>query len=268
MDLDKILEQIQTEVSILRQTVSDLNSNLAQKDEVVRELSKSVSDLQTSSAFFRGRISPGFGKTALSIKAEEDIQLGPFFLDSLERYSAGTLTELFGFMVVGRENPDTDNRFPGSQLTLNHQLSTDGTNNRTFFWGSRAPFFSSNTGNKSVSSAGTTLTDTAQNFVANELAGAYINIYDTAGAFQFTRQIASNTATVITIDGTWPASVTGNYIITMPIYLGAADYPWRQLYAGGEDVSSGGTGARRSCYSKHRNLVLKNERLYIDDTIR
>lgn len=135
-----------------------------------------------------------------------------------------------------------------SQIFLQHQNGTYGDTNQTFLFGFRPPLFTNFTDTSGITatSGASTLTDSTQNWTTNELAGAQLLVYSSAGAFQYSRQIASNTATVITIDGTFPATVSNaKYTVLMPVYLGAADYPWRQGYFGGQDVSSGGTGAQR-----------------------
>lgn len=135
-----------------------------------------------------------------------------------------------------------------SQIFLQHQNGTYGGTNQTFLFGYRPPLFLNFTDTSGITatSGASTLTDSTQNWTTNELAGAQLLVYSSAGAFQYSRQIASNTATVITIDGTFPATVSNSkYTVLMPVYLGAADYPWRQGYFGGQDVSSGGTGAQR-----------------------
>lgn len=135
------------------------------------------------------------------------------------------------------------------ESSLNTQVYLENDSNtidlNSFFYGYRKPLYKPKTGTTiSVTSAGNTMTDSQKNWVTNELSGAYVNITNSLGVFQFTRQISSNTSTQITIDGTWPSSVAGGtYFIFMPIYLGSADYPWRQIYAGGTDVSSGGDGS-------------------------
>lgn len=181
----------------------------------------------------------------------------------------GYLLESFGFSnvtiagTVGRDATDRVYRAAVSvgEETMQQQGSASGSKNtqiyledqadsstfNSFLYGYRKPLYTVNEGSTvSVTSGASTMTDSDKDWDTNELAGAMINIYDSGGALQFSRQIASNTGTVVTIDGTWPATVnSGSYVVLMPIYLGAAEYPWRQGYFGGDDVSSGGTGAQR-----------------------
>lgn len=94
--------------------------------------------------------------------------------------------------------------------------------------------------NTSISTTlgGTTVTIAGYGFATDELAGAYINIYD-AGTLIETQTIASNTATVITISGTWLASTTGTFKIYNPVFLGRTDTIWHRVYVE-EGTSVGG----------------------------
>ncbi len=155
----------------------------------------------------------------------------------------------YGFLTLGESTSGSgllDKLGNSTQISVQHQSGTNTSTNQTFYYGFRYPVFSGNLTNPiNITSGDSTLTQSQFQFVVNELAGAHINIYNSAGTFQYVRQIASNTATVITIDGTFPSSVAGGYfLVLMPIYFGASDFPWRQGYFGGEDVSSGGTGAQ------------------------
>lgn len=97
--------------------------------------------------------------------------------------------------------------------------------------------------NKSVTSGGNTITDTSFDWITDQLVGMYINIYDGTGDLKFTRQISSNTSSVITITGTWPSSVSGGiYFVFTPLYFGQSDLPYRRLYTGegtGEGIRFG-----------------------------
>lgn len=181
---------------------------------------------------------------------QQDIQIGCAFIDSIESVGSnsslspglgGTPTDYLGYFVAGKENPETNNNFPSTQIILDYGASTNGSTNWSFLFGQRPPLF---TGTSGVSSAGTLMTDMGQNWAVNSLAGAYVNFYDSSGNFQ-TRQIASNTANTLTLDTAWAITVaSGFYAIWMPVFLGAADWPWRQGYFLGEDVSAAGDGSR------------------------
>lgn len=161
---------------------------------------------------------------------------------------SATNRRFLAFMSAGPETVDNQGSAESSsnsQIYLEDQQ--DSATLDSFFYGYRKPLHVPKTGlTFTVTSAGTTLTDSSKAWTTNELSGANVNIYNSSGVFQFSRQIASNTATVITIDGTWPATVSGGtYLVYMPLYLGSAGNPFRQVYAGGTDVSSGGDGSVR-----------------------
>lgn len=117
----------------------------------------------------------------------------------------------------------------GAQINIDNRYF-DRTNYQTFFYGFRAPSASSTTGR--ITNAGSVLTDVNKSFAVNELAGAILNVYSDAnsGAGE-SYLIASNTATTITISGTFAGS-TGeySYSVIRTIYFGSAQFPWRRLY--------------------------------------
>lgn len=140
------------------------------------------------------------------------------------------------FIAVGE---DKGLSVSDAQESINSQLvlSQYGNGSGTFFYSASNPQYTNK--GKSVSSGGSTLTDTNFNWSINVLAGAYVNIYDSVGSFQFTRQISSNTSSVITITGTWPSTVSNcTYSVFLPTYLGSADNPWKRGYVG-EGTSEG-----------------------------
>lgn len=135
-----------------------------------------------------------------------------------------------------------------SQLTLENQPTTTGSTNQSFFYGFRAPLYT-NTG-VSITSSESTLSDTKFQWDTNELQGAYVTVLDSSGVLQDSFEISSNTATEITVDGTWGFTDSDStYTVFMPVYLGSADYPWRRLYAG-EDMRLG-FGASNSTDVQH-----------------
>ena len=124
-----------------------------------------------------------------------------------------------------------------TELILENHNGTTGSTNQSFFWSIRPPLYFAGSG-ISITSGGSTLTDSTMNWTTNILAGAYINVYDSSGNL-YTHKIASNTATVITITDTWAfTDANSSYLVLMPVYLGAADYPWRRLYVA-EDIRIG-----------------------------
>lgn len=92
----------------------------------------------------------------------------------------------------------------------------------------------------STTAGGTTTTITGYSFDTDSLAGAFIVIINkTTGAVIEQRTITSNTATVITISGTWGSSSTGEkFRIYRPVGLGDQEVNYRILYLG-EGTSAG-----------------------------
>lgn len=106
----------------------------------------------------------------------------------------------------------------------------------------RPPDFGYIDGTKiSTTLGGNTVTAPGGGFVTDSLIGALINIFDSSGTFIETQKIASNTATVITINGTWLATTTnGTLFIFTTVYLGIFNTPFQTLY-----IQEGATGGIR-----------------------
>jgi hypothetical protein len=123
------------------------------------------------------------------------------------------------------------------QIDYLHQLNSA----LSFIIGRRTPVVSSGVNGQkvSISSAGNTVTINGFNFTTNELSNALINIYNSSGAYVCTRTISSNTATVVTISGTWGSTVSNaTFDIFRPVYVGAAEYIWQRFYA--QEGTAGG----------------------------
>lgn len=118
-----------------------------------------------------------------------------------------------------------------AQLRLIH-LSLDTTHHPpyAFLNAQRTPIVLS-TG--SITNGGNTLTDTKQNFATNELIGLILLLENSSGDILEAYTISSNTATTITINGTWTSATgTYNYYVFCPVFLGSADSPWGRAYFG------------------------------------
>lgn len=142
-------------------------------------------------------------------------------------------------LSVGPDNTQTGvvNKADIMQVDYLHQLDTA----LSFMIGRRTPIVTSNlTGSTiSVTVGGNTVTINGFAFATNELAGALINIYNSSGTFVECKTIASNTATVVTITGTWGASTSGGrFDIYNPVYAGAAEYIWQRFYT--QEGTAGG----------------------------
>jgi hypothetical protein len=114
----------------------------------------------------------------------------------------------------------------------------------------------------STTSGGNTVTINGYNFIEDELADALINIYNSSGTLIETRVIASNTATAITITGTWGASTSSaTFNIYKPVYLGSADWQFQRAYVG-----EGTAGGLRFGVGVTDGALDQNGLLYMDAT--
>lgn len=168
--------------------------------------------------------------TAVNLTTETPIKLGSGGMVAYARGDIGSSAEQQTVgIVAGRDifGETIGTTTKNLQLTLQH--NTQGLD---FMFAFKPPVYGSKTGNTiSVTASGTIVTVSDYTFETNELAGAYINIYDSSGNFIETQTIASNTSKVITISSTWRATTNGGvYLIYKTVYLGAADYPWQRGY--------------------------------------
>jgi len=152
-------------------------------------------------------------------------------------------------IIGGKNNNDINtpnDELNLSQIILQHQTNSTQTPPFSFLFAQRTPL-DSNT-EISITNGGNTLTDSLKSWDTNSLAGCYVLIYTTAGVFQEARPILSNTATQITISGTWGVATDDyNYFIFATVFLGAADFPYRRLYVASDSwVNSGSIDAENS----------------------
>lgn len=127
-----------------------------------------------------------------------------------------------------------------AQSTINSTIQLQNQTNDSFFYGVGHEWTNANI---TVTAAGATLTDATFNWTVNALAGMYVNILTSDSLLVETQKIASNTASVITITGTWANTTSGAiYEVFTPCYLGSAQHPWRRVYTGegtGEGIRFG-----------------------------
>jgi hypothetical protein len=205
----------------------------------ILELESKIKTLEANYAKHQHDSLDGTNTLKKSIKLEKDQELRTGFSTQMTLDDGVTSGQMDYGLSVGPDDGRTGlvNKADLLQIDYLHQLSTA----LSFMIGRRTPVVSSSlTGSKfSVSSGGNTITIKGFNFETNELAGALINIFNSAGTFVECKTIASNTATVVTITGTWGATTNnGIFDIYNPVYMGAAQYIWQRFYT--QEGTAGG----------------------------
>lgn len=222
----------------LENTVNELTTKLDEQSSMLEEF---VDNYQQHSHI----------GTDGSIKLSQDIRLNPQALLEIGNShwsnaitDHGESSEVYRSICgVGLLTGGTHSS-AATEVFLEHGTQT----NNTFYWGFRPPIY---IGTASITSGGSTLTDIKWKWTTNELAGAYLNVYD--GSALYTHLIASNTATVITISDTFTfTNADSYYLVSMPIYFGSADYPWRRLYTATDiRFGIGASAGTKVCFIKH-----------------
>lgn len=178
--------------------------------------------------------------SAVNLRAGTPVLLGLGGIVSLSNNvaSGSTGEQIQTSIAAGKDiNGTVGNTSKNLILNLLHQ--PQNASNQSFITAYRPPLYSNIPGTTiSTTSGGNTVTTVGYGFTTNALAGALINIYDSSANLIETQTIASNTATVITITGTWVASTSGGtLLILVPVFFGSAEAPWQRLY------TQEGTGA-------------------------
>lgn len=216
--------------------------------------------------------SNSFFQNSIKLNAGSKFQTGNF---SIEEYTyknnSGTPINISALVLGSQANGSgtvTSVR-DGSQLTTQHQPSTNGSTNQTFHYGYRSPVFLGDKATGSITSGGSVLNQSDFNWTINELVGAHVLVYDpsTSNSQFDVFSIASNTADTITITGSWTfTSPNSIFIIYVPVYLGSAEYPWRRVYVtdgsgGGIRFGSGDTagGQNALLYTDGTNLKFRKK---------
>jgi hypothetical protein len=188
-------------------------------------------------------------RKAIKLDVDQSLVVGLGGMITQLILNAGTASEQIGYSItVGKGNLNSgdslSNKVDAIQLNFLHLPNST----QSFINAYRTPLVTPFSGATiSPVSGGNTVTLNGYNFTTNELAGALIDVFSSAGTFIETKTIASNTATVITITGTWGSTVTdGTFQIYNPVYLGSADSIFQRLYiqegtAGGVRIGGGPT---------------------------
>lgn len=212
---------------------------MTDSENKIKQLEERIYKLEYSLKTHQHTLADGtsYLRKSLVLDADQNIVIGNTQYESRKANYNGTDDVFYQFMTAG---PDTGqvglvNYSNNIQFNLEHT-----PNNLSFMYVVRSPLVSS-FGNTEIdtTAGGNTTTIVGFNFETNELAGALIDIYESDGTFLETQVIASNTATVITITGTWINSVNnGEFTIFKPVYLGSADFPFQRGYV--EEGIAGG----------------------------
>lgn len=151
----------------------------------------------------------------------------------------GTANEFYGLSIS--EGPDSVTqgvlyKSQNLQMDFLHYPNTD----TSFVQLSRKPLVACNQGTTvSVSSGGSSVTIDGYAFATNELAGGVIWIQDSGGNYLEAHLIASNTATSVTITGTWANTASGcTFGIYRPVYFGTAETILQRIYV--QESTAGG----------------------------
>lgn len=173
------------------------------------------------------------------LDADQSGTIGDSQFQTFRLYNTTDGINFFLAMSLGSDTtPGITKKTPNMQLEMNH--IPDQASLFSFLTAQREPLVASYENTSiSTTAGGNTVTITGFNFTTNELAGAYINIYNSSSDLVETQTIASNTSTVITISGTWLASTTGIFKIYTPVFLGRTDTIFRRVYVE-EGTASGG----------------------------
>lgn len=222
------------------QEIEQLNNEVKRLQKIIEDISSSVNTLngKVNTHQHLGIDGTEQLNNSLKLKDESFITIGGSGIAARTNDNVKYFYISAGFDKNQGFSTTTEN----TQLNIEHQEATTGSTNQTFFYGFRPPVYTTN-GVVSITSGTATLTDSTKSWDTDELAGAYVNIYDSNNTLKDVRVISSNTSTQITVSTNWTfTDASSKYIVFVPVYLGSADYPWRRVYTGegaGEGVRFG-----------------------------
>jgi len=199
----------------------------------------------------------------IELKEDKRMSVGRMYLgnSNINVGLANEINRLRAAAGIGSD-PGYAHKSINSELILEHQKATA----LSFFYGFRPPLYTGPEAGDTigVTNGGNTITDGKKTFTTNALAGAYISILGAGSGTLETHLIASNTATVITIATTWVITENVGYTVFVPMYLGAANYPWQRVYLMGDlRFGSGASAGANVIYIKYgagdpENVVTAN----------
>lgn len=182
--------------------------------------------------------SPLISEISLSAGTPIKFGLGAMISTSNKEAIGSTSEQIQTSIASGKDIGGTIG-YTSNNLQLNLLHQPQNSSNQSFITAFRPPYYITIPGTTiSVTAAGNTVTTSGYGFDTNVLTNSLINIYDSTGALVETQTIASNTATVITISGTWVNTTNnGIFLIYQPVFFGSADTIYQRFY------TQEGTGA-------------------------
>jgi hypothetical protein len=250
-DIDTTQEETLDDISIegLQNQVKDLSQKLADLYRIVQEHNHT------------GKDGTGVLENGLNLRPSEKIQMGNFRLEETTNLPSGSVKES-GYLIVGKDKDDFVNS-DNMNVVFDNISSTNanGGARQSFIMAQRYPLIIGY--HASVTSGASTLATNEHDFEDDSLVGAQLWVSTAGGASFESRMITANIGNTITVEGTW-GSTRSNvaWTVFMPVYLGAANFSWRQVYIGGDDVSSGGTGAQRRAIKLGHNATTDSQGIY------
>lgn len=247
-------EQLQKKVAELENKLKTLEANLNTK----------VTSLETNYAKHQHDSLDGTNTLRKNIKLDQDqyLQVGLGGQGTGQINNNGLANEQIQYAIsVGKD--DGRSGFVAKADVLQMDFLHQPRASTSFITARRTPLISPvGSTSISVTSGNNTVTIAGYDFIKDELAGGIINIYNSSGVLIEGRIIASNTATVITISGTWGASTSSaTFQIYRPVYNGSADYIWQRGY-----VQEGTAGGLRFGMGVTDGAQDQNGLLYMDAT--
>lgn len=240
-------------------TIEDVNSQemLDLVNSIVKENKELRREIETVKDRLKNHGHYGYDETqpldcSIDMKFPNFLSLGNSYMTSLSVNEDASNEINFGFWTTGKDKgtDDTDTT-ANTQIQVQHDKGGN-----SFMYGFRPPIYISTAEDKALATSGgtSTLTDPRFNWTTNELVGSFVHLV-TSGSIVETLEVASNTATVITFSETATSS-DGNYAYTLfkPMYVGAADYPWRKCYvfdgaSSGLQIGIGTSSVEYSAYN-------------------
>jgi len=220
----------------------DNNEELQKKiDELSSKLDKITTEFNNFKNSYELHKHDGYDNTSLLegnvlLKDGSFINIGNTYRANFNQWQDTASEENRLILAVGNDGTAGFSRSTtNTQFEIINQPGTNGGTNQSFIQAFRSPVYA-NTG-ISVTSGTATITDGFFVWTTNELAGAYMALFDTDGVLKETQTIASNTGSIITLD-TAPSYTDSDssYTVFMPVYFGSAQHPFRRFY------TSEGTG--------------------------